>query len=693
MTPKALTHDAGLDDALRRVVALEEEVKHRALHDPLTGLPNRTLFVDRVHHALALAARDGGSVAVLVLDIDRFKLVNDSLGHQRGDELLGEVAMRLGPLVAESDTLARMGGDEFAVLCEGLPGERGAIEVAQRLLDALKAPVVVDDRPVVVTASIGIVVSDGRNHSAEAVVRDADVAMYRAKDGGGARFELFDTGMRKRMVERLALEEDLRRALERDELELYYQPLVDLDSRKIVAVEALVRWRHPQRGIVLPGAFVPVAEESGLIVPLGRWVLHEACRQLARWTADPQIDLPRLTVNLSGRQLAEKTLPEELDEIMRQTGVPPERLGLELTESVLMEETSSPTAVLQDLKALGVRLMLDDFGTGYSSLNHVKRFPIEAIKVDREFCAGVVEDAGDRHILRAIVSMASAMDVAVVAEGVESPEQARWLRHLGIALVQGYAFGRPMPAAAMETLMRDGLPLDRLALAFEPLTDEPLVVPAAPRGLAAGPEAASAGGATVTLGEAAEALGVSTSTVRRWADTGRIQVVRTSGGHRRFPASELRRLAAEAVTSARPEVRSTALPTEALPALHELLGGAAGELAAAVARGLYDGPATGWFASTPGREQLGTWATALATASRTASYDGALEATRRLVTHADLAGATLVERHGFLERFGDAAVRTMQERGASRVELVGARRLFSRVRQVALEAADARVSG
>jgi diguanylate cyclase (GGDEF)-like protein/excisionase family DNA binding protein len=690
MTPKALTHEAGLDDALRRVVALEEEVKHRALHDPLTGLPNRILFVDRVHHALALAARDGGTVAVLVLDIDRFKIVNDTLGHQRGDELLGEIALRLSPLVAASDTLARMGGDEFALLCEGLPGERGAIEVAQQLLDALRTPVVVDDRPVVVNASIGIAVSDGRDHSAEAVVRDADVAMYRAKDGGGARFELFDSGMRKRMIERLKLEEDLRHALERDELELYYQPLVDLDQRRIVAVEALVRWRHPQQGIVMPGAFVPVAEDSGLIVPLGRWVLREACRQLARWTADPLIDLPCLTVNLSGRQLAEATLPEELGEILRQTGVPPERLGLELTESVLMEETSSPTAVLQDLKGLGVRLMLDDFGTGYSSLNHVKRFPIEAIKVDRDFCAGVVEDEGDRHILRAIVSMASAMDVAVVAEGVESPQQARWLRHLGIALVQGYAFGRPAPAATVEALLRDGLPLDRLALAFEPLTDEPLVLPAAPRGLTA-PEHATAGGATVTLGEAAEALGVSTSTVRRWADTGRIQVVRTSGGHRRFPAAELRRLNAEATAAARPEVRPTQLPTESLPALHELLGGAAGELAAAVARGLYDGPATGWFASAAGREQLGTWATALATASRNAAYDGALEATRRLVTHADLAGATLVERHGFLERFGDAAVRTLQERGATRPELVGARRLFSRVRQIALEVADARI--
>ena len=254
--------------------------------------------------------------------------------------------------------------------------------------------------------------------------------------------------------------------------------------------------------------------------------------------------------------------------------MPPERLGLELTESVLMEETSSPTAVLQDLKDLGVRLMLDDFGTGHSSLNHVKRFPIEAIKVDREFVTGVAEDEGDRHILRAIVSMASAMDVAVIAEGVETREQARWLRHLGIKLVQGYAFGRPAPAAAIETLLRDGLPLDRLALAFEPIDDAPAAAPAPTRGLAA--PAPAAGGATVTLGEAAVACGVSASTVRRWADTGRIAVVRTSGGHRRFPVAELRRLNGEA--AARPTVRPVALPADALPALTELLASTAGEL-------------------------------------------------------------------------------------------------------------------
>ena len=325
-----------------------------------------------------------------------------------------------------------------------------------------------------------------------------------------------------------------------------------------------MRWRHPRQGVVLPGAFVTVAEESGLIVPLGRWVLREACRQLARWTADPAIDLPCLTVNLSGRQLAEASLPDELAAILRQTGVPPERLGLELTESVLMQETSSPTAVLQDLKGLGVRLMLDDFGTGYSSLNHVKRFPIEAIKVDREFVTGVAEDEGDRHILRAIVSMASAMDVAVIAEGVETREQARWLRHLGIKLVQGYAFGRPAPAATIEALLRDGLPLERLALAFEPIDGAPAAAPAPSRAAWPRPPPPP-GGATVTLGEAAVACGVSASTVRRWADTGRIAVVRTSGGHRRFPVAELRRLNGEAASATRPRSAPSRCPPTRCP--------------------------------------------------------------------------------------------------------------------------------
>jgi excisionase family DNA binding protein len=280
------------------------------------------------------------------------------------------------------------------------------------------------------------------------------------------------------------------------------------------------------------------------------------------------------------------------------------------------------------------------------------------------------------------------MDVAVIAEGVETREQARWLRHLGIKLVQGFAFGRPAPAAAIETLLRDGLELDRLALAFEPIDAGPDTVPAETRGLPA--PASAPGGATVTLGEAAVACGVSASTVRRWADTGRIAVVRTSGGHRRFPVAELRRLNGEA--AANPGVRPVALPADALPALGELLATAAGELSAAVTRGLYDGSAQGWFGSVPGREQLGHWSAALAGAARRTDYDLALDATRRLVTQADLAGASLLERHTFLERYGEAVVRALRERHAPREELVGARRLFARLRQVTLEAADARAA-
>ncbi len=493
------------------------------------------------------------------------------------------------------------------------------------------------------------------------------------------------------MVERLALEEDLRLALELQQMELFYQPLVSLEQRRIVGLEALVRWRHPTRGIILPGAFVPVAEESGLILPLGRWVLNEACRQLARWSTEPGIDLPFLSVNLSGRQLAEPGLPEQLAEILRRTGAPPARLALELTETVLMEETTSPTATLQDLKALGVDLLLDDFGTGYSSLNHVKRFPIGAIKVDRAFTAGVADEEADRHILRAIVSMAHALDVRVVGEGVETPEQARWLRHLGINLAQGYAFARPAPAVAVEALLRSGLDLDRLASCFEPL--DPASAGAAAMPLPATAAAREpATGATVTLGEAADALGISTSSLRRWADTGRIRAVRTAGGHRRFPAGEIRRLNAESAVAQRPLVRPVALPTDALPELPALLAASAADLAVAGARALYDGPRPGWFASDSGRAQLALWASALGAAARTANYDTALEATRRLVTQADYAGASLLERHTFVERYGDLVGRALQERGCDRSELVGARRLFTRVRQALLESADGRPS-
>ena len=653
----------------------------RAVHDELTGLPNRALFLDRARAALARAAAGGAAPAVVFLDVDRFKNVNDTLGHEAGDDLLAALATRLRGALRGGDTLARFGGDEFAVLCEAPHGEVAALSLAERLLGALEAPFSVAERRVFVTASAGVVLG-GAAASAEALLRDADVAMYRAKEAGGAQCALFDEAMRRRVVERVRREQELRRALERDELVLFFQPIVCLEQRRIVAVEALVRWQHPELGLLPPSEFVGVAEESGLIVGLGRWVLAEACRRLARWHADPAIDVPYLSVNVSGRQLTEPALPDEVDEVLRRSGAPADRLALELTESVLMAGSGSPTAVVQRLKALGVGLLLDDFGTGYSSLNYVKRFPIDALKVDRSFISGITEGEEDGHILRAIVQMATGLGVDVIAEGVETVEQARRLRQLGVSKVQGYLFTAPVPVTVIETLLRDGLPADRAPGAFSAVDgDAGHVAPAARPAVAPVPD----DGPAVGLGEAAKALSVSQSTLRRWADSGRIRTVRTAGGHRRFPVAEIRRLnLADALTS-RPAVRTIPLPAEPLPVLAELLSASRDELARTAARTLYEGPREGWFGSATAAEELDAWGAAVASAARTGSFEQALDTTRDVLQQAHFAGASLLERHTFLERYGDLALRALTERRAERGELVGARRLFARLRQALLD--------
>jgi diguanylate cyclase (GGDEF)-like protein/excisionase family DNA binding protein/PAS domain S-box-containing protein len=673
----------------------DEEMRRNALLDPLTGLANRTLFVDRVRHALTRSAHSASPVAVLALDLDRFKHVNDALGHERGDELLEHVAVRLREALRPDDTLARFGADEFGILSEGVTGERGAIACAERVLEALARPIVIDEHEVVACASIGIVLAEPAVHTAEGLIRDAGVAMDRAKEQGGGRYELFDQGIRQRMLARITLEQDLRRALEQDQFELYYQPIVSLEERRIIGLEALVRWNHPVQGVVQPSAFIPVAEASGLIVPLGRWVLLEACRQAARWENDHGLGDAYVSVNLSGRQLADPAFGDELTAILERTGLSVDRLALEVTESVLMEETSAPTAVLQRLKALGVHLLLDDFGTGYSSLNYVKRFPIEAIKVDRSFIESVAHEESDRHILAAIVSMAASLDVDVIAEGVEEVEQARWLRHLGITLAQGYAFARPAPAAAVAPLLRNGLALDRLAAAFTPLSagEAPEAPAPAPGGGEAGERRAARvpdPGATLTLGEAATALDVSTSTLRRWADDGRIRTLRTSGGHRRFPVAEVRRLSAAATAALPPAVRVAPLPTAPLAVLADVLG--AETLPAVAARALYEPQRAGWFASPAAADHVRRWLAELATAARDGAYAEAVQATRRLVSQADYAGTALGERHAFVERTADAVVRGLSEHGAAHGEVVEARRLFANLRQVALDAAVARTT-
>jgi diguanylate cyclase (GGDEF)-like protein/PAS domain S-box-containing protein len=418
----------------------EEAAVHRALHDPLTGLPNRDLFADRLALTLARARRGGPLPAVLIADLDQFKLINDSLGHQAGDELLCAVAPRLAAAVRDTDTVARFGGDEFVVLCDGVGSEEQALELARRLAAELDEPLQVGGAPVYISASFGVAYA-GADSDAEGLMRDADAALYRAKARGRGRCELFDAPMRAQAMARLEIETGLRVALGTDQLVLHYQPVVDLASGATLALEALMRWRHPVRGSVSPGEFIPVAEESGLIVPLGRWALLEACAQAAALGAEG----PPVSVNLSARQLAHPGIVEHVVEALDSTGLPAGRLWLELTETALFEEADAPLPVLHELKALGVLLVLDDFGTGYSSLAYLQRFPLDALKIDRAFVAEMTEDSRAAALVEAIATMARSLGLTVVPEGIETEAQRDALLALGCRYGQGFLFGRPAP--------------------------------------------------------------------------------------------------------------------------------------------------------------------------------------------------------------------------------------------------------
>jgi diguanylate cyclase (GGDEF)-like protein/PAS domain S-box-containing protein len=423
--------------------AREAAAVHRALHDPLTGLPNRDLFADRLALTLARARRGGALPAVLIADLDQFKLINDSLGHQAGDELLCAVAPRLAAAVRETDTVARFGGDEFVVLCDGVTSEEHALELAKRLAADLDEPLEVGGAAVYVTASFGVAYASA-DSDAEGLLRDADAALYRAKARGRGRCELFDAPMRAQAMARLEIETGLRVALGSEQLALHFQPVVDLESGTTLALEALMRWRHPVRGAVSPGEFIPVAEESGLIVPLGRWALLEACAQAAAMGAEG----PPVSVNLSARQLAHPGIVEHVVEALDSTGLPANRLWLELTETALFEEADSPLPVLHELKALGVLLVLDDFGTGYSSLAYLQRFPLDALKIDRAFVAEMTEDTRAAALVEAIATMARSLSLTVVPEGIETQAQREALLALGCRYGQGFLFGRPAPASA-----------------------------------------------------------------------------------------------------------------------------------------------------------------------------------------------------------------------------------------------------
>ena len=431
----------------------QERLAYQAFHDPVTDLPNRALFLDRLRHAQARMARVATHYALVFIDLDRFKVVNDSLGHVAGDDLLVQVAGRLQQTLRSGDTLARFGGDEFVALLEDLESEAEAAAIVERLLDSLAEPFLLGERELIVTASAGVVIGDGSHIGPDECVREGDVAMYRAKARGGGCFELFRHDIEGGGLPRLDLEIDLRRALAEGELELHYQPVVRTRGQAVVGVEALVRWRHPVRGLIPPGEFIPLAEETGLIIPLGRFVLEEACRQAGVWRrAHPELDGLVVSVNLSPRQFRQSDLDHQVAEALAHSGLDAASLCLEVTEGVMVDDVEAATSTLNRLTALGVSISVDDFGTGYSSLAYLKRFPIDYVKIDRSFVAGLDEKV-DSEIVRSVIRLAAAIGVDVVAEGVETSDQLARLEALGCPLVQGYYVARPLPPDDTETFI------------------------------------------------------------------------------------------------------------------------------------------------------------------------------------------------------------------------------------------------
>ncbi len=433
----------------------EARLHRLAYHDSLTELPNRTLFLDRLGHALTRARWSGRLLAVLFMDLDRFKVINDTLGHEIGDRLLQSLARRLVESVREGDTVARLGGDEFAILLEDVAGLEDIAPIARKVLEGLVRAFVLGGRELFVTTSIGISVYPSDADDPVTLLKNADTAMYRAKEEGRNTFQFYSADMSAKAFERLALETSLRHALERDEFVLHYQPQADLADGRIGGVEALIRWRHPELGMIPPADFVPLLEETGLIVPVGAWVLRTACAQGRAWRAEG-LEALRLCVNLSPRQFNEPQFVPVLQQTLEQTGLPPEALELEITENLLMQSTARTLKAIQALKRLGIGLAIDDFGTGYSSLAYLKRFPMHTLKIDRVFVRDIATHDDDAAIVAAVIAMAHKLKLRVVAEGVETEAQLQLLRQQGCDAMQGYLFHRPLPAVEMDALLRAG---------------------------------------------------------------------------------------------------------------------------------------------------------------------------------------------------------------------------------------------
>jgi diguanylate cyclase (GGDEF)-like protein len=440
----------------RAALAMARQVAHSAEHDFLTGLPNRMLLNDRVGQAIALAKRHVKKVAVLFLDLDGFKHINDSLGHQTGDKLLQSVAKRLVDCIRGSDSVSRQGGDEFVVLLLDLEHAENAAITARRMLESIAQPHAIDHRDLHVTASIGVSVYPDDGLDADTLIKNADTAMYQAKENGRRSFQFFKPAMNVRAVERQFIEEGLRRALERQEFALHYQPKVNLITGAITGAEALIRWTHPTRGPIPPVDFIPVAEDCGLILPIGAWVLREACEQARAWM-DAGLPVRSMAVNVSAMEFRDKNFLEGLFAILTETGLDPRSLELELTESVLMKQAASTAAMLQTLRKRGVRVAVDDFGTGYSSLSYLQKFPVDAVKIDQSFVRQISNGGDNTTIVKAIIGMARGLKLRIIAEGVETLEEVAFLRAYRCEEAQGYYFSRPVPAQQFAMLLKNGI--------------------------------------------------------------------------------------------------------------------------------------------------------------------------------------------------------------------------------------------
>jgi diguanylate cyclase (GGDEF)-like protein len=454
LTGAATTHFVSVINDISERVRYQQALEYQANHDSLTGLANRNLLSDRIEQAIAWAKRQKGLIGVMLLDLDHFKLVNDASGHRAGDALLKEVAHRLKSCVRETDTVARLGGDEFVIILTDLPQPDDVDQIAEKILSTLSRPIEVAGRDIFVTASIGVSLYPRDGDHGEILLRYADMAMYRVKEHGRNSVRQFMPEMGSNAISRLDMEAALRRALERGEFLLHYQPKIELPSQRIVGAEALIRWQHPQIGLVHPIEFIHLAEETGLILPMGEWVLKEVCQQQVRWR-EQGLPPMKIAINMSARQFRQEDLADRIAATFASTGADPTQFILELTESMVMHDVDSTLVALRSLKKLGVSLSLDDFGTGYSSLSYLRRFPIDELKIDRSFINDIHTNHDDAAIAGAIVAMARSLSLSVVAEGVEKKEQAELLASLGCNQVQGYYYARPMAESAFTTQLHE----------------------------------------------------------------------------------------------------------------------------------------------------------------------------------------------------------------------------------------------